>query len=150
MGAIVNQAVVTASATDPTTTNNTSQGTTTAIDMTVPTVTWVLPVTNKERYDIGKGMVVLLRVNASDNIGIGHVSFSYFDYRLQQTVLIGDDYSPPYEWNFNTIVLNPHFNQINAVAYDTSGNKSVFLVDQSYIWLYVQDFRIFLPMISRK
>ena len=53
---------------------------------------------------------------------------------------------PPYRTTFNTCILNPEFNQINAVAYDSSGNNSGY---PAFIWFYRYAFTLYLPTLSK-
>jgi uncharacterized repeat protein (TIGR01451 family) len=149
-GVVTNQAVVSSATTEAVPANNTSAQNTTVADTTQPHVIWQLPVTNQQRFDVGS-QSVLLRVSASDNVGVAYVRFSYYDYVQGKTVVIGDDFSAPYEWAFDTRVLNPKFNQINALAYDAAGNLSPFATDNSYIFLYYTqtEFKLYLPLILR-
>jgi hypothetical protein len=57
---------------------------------------------------------------------------------------IGMVYSPPYRWDLDTSTLNMGWNQVNARAYDASGNPSALV----YIWL-VKANRYYLPLASR-
>ena len=120
------------------------------VDNILPVVAWELPVGNTERYTVFNELV-LLRVNASDNVGIQRVIFSRFDSVLQQTVIIGEDTSAPYELTLDATTINFEWNQINALAYDTSGNGSNFASDQSFIWLFRTrtGYKIFLPITIR-
>jgi len=149
-GTITNQATVASFTTDPSNQNNTSLEDTNVVDNILPVAAWELPVGNTERYTVFNE-TVLLRVNVSDNVGIQRVIFSRYDANLGQTVTIGEDTSAPYEWTLDATTLNFDWNQINALAYDTSGNVSDFANDQSFIWLFrtKTGYKIYLPITIR-
>lgn len=153
-GSLSTQAEVSADTVDFFGGNNSVAETTTVSllipDTEVPTVSWVAPVSNTLRYDV-HAETVLLRVNALDNVAVERVRFARWDAVLGIFIDIGTVYTPPYEWHFNTSVLNPQWNQIVAVAFDTSGNRSDYVADASWIWLYRLDpfIRVFLPLLRR-
>lgn len=99
-------------------------------DTEPPVVTWTLPVSNEQTY-IVEDETVQLQVEATDNVGIAQIEFVRWDAVNLQWVILGYDYTAPYQMNLNCTTLNYEFNQINAVAYDAAGNA-----DAKYIWLY--------------
>jgi len=100
-----------------------------ASDSTSPSVSWVSPTTEGQVYDVGD-QTVQLEVTASDDVGVTKVVFYRWDYVNLQSVEIGTDYSAPYRLNFDTSVLLPDWNEIDAFAYDANNNSS-----GKYIWL---------------
>ena len=83
-----------------------------------------------------------LEVEAIDDLNVDYVVISYYDYIQQADVLIETINSPPYRTTFNTCILNPEFNQINAIAYDLAGNNSGY---PAFIWLYHYAYTFYLP-----
>jgi VCBS repeat-containing protein len=114
-----------------------------AVDKQPPQVTWASPVADQGIQEVGDE-VVRLEVAASDNSGVASVRFYRWDAVEEVNVEIGIVYAPPYRWDLDTRVLNLGWNQINAKAYDTSGNDS----ELGYIWLLKLG-KIFLPIMSR-
>jgi VCBS repeat-containing protein len=114
-----------------------------AVDTQPPQVTWTAPVADEGIHEVGDE-IVRLEVSASDNSGIASVRFYRWDAVEEINVEIGIVYAPPYRWDLDTGVLNLGWNQINAKAYDTSGNESQL----GYIWLLKFD-KTFLPIMSR-
>ena len=114
-----------------------------AVDTQPPQVTWTAPVADEGIHEVGDE-IVRLEVSASDNSGIASVRFYRWDAAQEVNVEIGIVSAPPYRWDLDTRVLNLGWNQINAKAYDTSGNESQL----GYIWLLKFD-KTFLPIMSR-
>jgi len=100
-------------------------------DTEAPVVDWIAPVGNKGTYHVADE-IVQLKVNATDNVAVDHVSFERWDHPTQETIPLGESSSPPYVISLDTRTLNYEWNQINAYAYDTSGNKSA----RQFIYLY--------------
>jgi hypothetical protein len=100
------------------------------MDAEPPTVNWISPVGNGERYDVGEQMIELA-VTATDNVGIMGVRFRRWDAVNEQYILIADSYTPPYRAPLDCGALSYEWNQVEAVAYDTAYNYT-----QVYIWLY--------------
>jgi uncharacterized repeat protein (TIGR01451 family) len=124
-GLITNHASVASSTLDPDEADNQDEASTTVLDLTLPTVTWVLPVGDEHSYDV-VCQVVRLQVNASDNIQVQRVRF-YRWVPVGQSgyyIEIGIDLTAPYFLYFYTCDLNLGYNQIFVEAYDTWGNKS--------------------------
>jgi hypothetical protein len=71
-------------------------------------------------------------VDATDDTEVDRVRFYRWDSVKGEYVELGVDEDPPFEWCFDTVVLNLQFNQIFAEAYDNSGNVS----SRKWIWLY--------------
>jgi uncharacterized repeat protein (TIGR01451 family) len=141
----INEAEIFSVTPDPDLSNNLDTEDTTSREEIPPSVDWILPVTNFERYDVF-GENVSLMVNAIDNVAIERVVFQRWDAGTLQLVDIGEDFSPPYQLNFDTSVLNLRWNQIFADAFDTSGNSSP--TRSKYIWLFRFQ-NIFLPTVFR-
>ncbi len=99
-------------------------------DTTPPVVNWLVPVGNTQTYHCGNG-IISLEVAATDNVAVSRVHFSRWDAVNLRTVDIGDDYTAPYQASLDCAALNFDWNQVDAVAYDTSGNA-----DDKYIWIY--------------
>jgi uncharacterized repeat protein (TIGR01451 family) len=143
IGTIVNQVEVTSDTSDPTPSNNTSIETTTwPADKTPPTVSWIAPVGNSQRYD-ARGEMVWLIATASDNIAVDYVRFWRWDAVDLEEREIGNVYSAPYQVYFNTSLLNPRWNEVRAQAFDTAGNSV-----SKFIWLYYWP-TLYMPLIMR-
>lgn len=99
-------------------------------DSQPPTVTWTTPTGNEQTYHVTNGLVQL-QVNATDNVAADHVSFNRWDAPNSRPVDLGTVFSPPYHVSIDASTLNYAWNQVNAVAYDTSGNSATH-----FIWLY--------------
>lgn len=104
------------------------------VDLTSPLITWTAPVSETEAYSVGD-QIVQLEANAVDNVAVERTFFNRWDAVNEQWVDIGNDFTFPYQYNFDTVQLNTGWNQINVRAYDTSGNIST----SPYIWLYKYD-----------
>ncbi|MFL5955433.1 MAG: PxKF domain-containing protein [Gaiellaceae bacterium] len=91
-----------------------------ALDTTPPSVVVTAPAAGSNL----SGSAVPLTANASDNTGVDHVTFRYFDgahfYDL------GTDYTPPYTGTFNTLLFPDRgvgSATVYAYAYDAAGNQ---------------------------
>lgn len=113
------------------------------VDTQAPQVTWNSPVADKGVQEVEEE-IVRLEVAASDDSGVASVHFYRWDAVSEVNVDIGTVYTPPYQWDLDTRILNLGWNQINAQAYDTSGNYS----ELGFIWL-LKFGKIFLPVMSR-
>jgi uncharacterized repeat protein (TIGR01451 family) len=113
-------------------------------DTTPPSVVWVAPTTFSTRYDV-IGEYVMLIAEASDDIAIDYVRFFRWDAINLEFKEIGIAENAPYQWNFNTSVLNPAWNEIRVQAYDTAGNVAP-TGGPVYIWLYYKP-TLYLPLI---
>lgn len=100
------------------------------VDSQPPAVTWIVPVGNGEVHDV-TDEVVALEVNATDDVEVSHVAFWHWDAVNLVWVHLGDAWSAPYRIDLDCRTLNYEWNQITAVAFDTSGNTT-----ERYIWLY--------------
>jgi uncharacterized repeat protein (TIGR01451 family) len=151
-GIITNQISITSDTFDPVSGNNTSVVTTTLPpDNIPPTVNWIAPTTYKGRYYVG-GEIIRLEVNATDDVAVDYVKFYWWDYKAIKWRVIGVDHTAPYQWQFNTFVLNPKDNQVVVVAYDTAGNRTPAPGAPSmYIWLYYTPppYVIYVPLVLR-
>lgn len=81
-----------------------------------------------------------MRVNATDNIGVKEVVFTWWNAKNLETVVLAVDTTPPYIYSLDTSKLNFGWNQIDAIAYDAAGNSN-----QKYIWIS-NEARIYLPV----
>lgn len=115
-------------------------------DATSPHVEWVVPVGNGDQLDVA-GEVIILEVNATDDVEVKLVRFYRWDAEIEQMVDIAQVTDPPYHTEIDTRQLNPHWNQIFARAYDSSGNES----GRPWVWLYRLEtsHRSFLPIVRR-
>jgi uncharacterized repeat protein (TIGR01451 family) len=128
-GTLHNTASVASSTSDPNTNNNANSADTTVIvDVVKPVVTWTEPVLGE-----GEHLYVFCRPNceiipfsveASDDIGVQKVRFYRWDHVIISYVVIGEDFTNPYTWEFDPSVLPPGINQIFVEAYDLSGQLS--------------------------
>ena len=146
-GLVTNIASLSSNTTDPLHTNNQSEWTTRILapDNGIPTVSWLQPVLNGQRLNVGC-QIVRLQVSATDNLAVQHVRFFRWDPYygpIGGYVDIGTDTTVPYQWDLNTCTLAANWNQIFAQSQDTYGNLSV----RQFIWLY--RYMLFLPVISR-
>jgi hypothetical protein len=95
-------------------------------------------------------------VEAADNVAVAYVRFYRWDPVLLQTVEIGNDYTAGacqydpshecYQWDLDTHVLRPKWNEIRVRAYDASGNRSP---DGYRILLKYFGEQIFLPIVKK-
>jgi uncharacterized repeat protein (TIGR01451 family) len=153
VGTITNFIVVTSDTFDPVSGNNTSVVTTTLPpDNTPPTVSWIAPTTKGGETPVGGGSI-LLEAEATDDVAIDYVLFVRWDAVTSTWKEIGRDHNEPYQWNLNTFILNPGYNQINVESYDTAGNKAPPNGPENaeYIWLnYTPPPNIiYFPLIMR-
>ncbi len=95
-----------------------------------PSVNWVTPTGNEQVYNASDNEQINLSVDATDNVGIARVQFYRWDAVNSVFVDIFADYTAPYQVELNSSTLNEGWNQVNAAAYDTSGN-----IDDKYIWI---------------
>ena len=105
-------------------------------------LSWIAPVGDGGTYYV-TDQTIQLAVVASGNLGISMVVFKRWDFSSNPNkwIEIGRVYNSPYTFNFDTRLLLPGFNQINAYAYDSANN-----VISKYIWLY-HSHKIFIPLI---
>ena len=119
------------SGTDPCTINLTVDTTVSARfdDTASPSLHWVSPVGDGQVYDVGNE-TVQLEVDASDNVGVSEVAFYRWDSVNSRGFVLGRVRSAPYRINFDTSILRPDWNQIDALTVDAAGNEV-----GSTIWL---------------
>jgi pimeloyl-ACP methyl ester carboxylesterase len=98
-------------------------------DTTAPSLSWIAPVGDTQAYDVGN-QTIQLEVSASDNVGVTEVIFYRWDYVNLEYLEIGRVFSAPYRINFDTSILLPDANEIDAFAFDAAGNLAI-----QYIWL---------------
>ena len=72
-----------------------------------------------------------MEASASDNVAVQRVWFVRWDAVNLVWVDIGTDYGAPYQASIACSTLNYDANQINVVAYDTSGNSN-----SKHVWIY--------------
>jgi uncharacterized repeat protein (TIGR01451 family) len=141
-GTIHNVANVTASTVDLVPGNNQATADT-FVDVGNPVVNWLQPVPNLGYFYVKCQPVcplVHFEVTATDDIGVNKVKFQRWDHVIGQWVQIGEVFSQPYAWEFDTSVLPFGYNQIWVWAYDAfheSLGKRIFLVKLHYIYLPV-------------
>ena len=99
-------------------------------DTEPPEVTWLYPVLDGEVYTC-RDEVIQLEAIATDNVAVERVHFYRWDHPDQQNYDIDTDYSSPDQASLDCSILNIGWNQVNAKAYDTSGNAS----DWRHIWV---------------
>jgi hypothetical protein len=151
VGTITNTVVITSDTFDPVLVNNTSVVTTTLPpDNTPPTVSWIAP-TSKGGFTSVGGETIRLEAEASDDVAVDYVLFKFWDYVALKWREIGRDYTEPYQWDFNTFVLNPEYNQVNVESYDTAGNKAPPPGVQEYIFLVYTPppYIVYIPLVLR-
>ena len=113
----------------------------------VPEVSWIWPDLNQgEWVEVGT-QIFPPEVIASDIVAVDYVLFRKWDPDAGDDgdwVDLGTVSSSPYQLEFDTSTLREGFNQITAVAYDSSGDRS-----DSYILLKGWRSQIYLPSVSR-
>jgi Peptidase family C25/Bacterial Ig domain len=90
-------------------------------DSTPPSVTWVQPATGGTTLS----GIQTLTVNASDDVGVDHVAFDYFDGT--NTHVLGTDSTAPYSIQFNTWAFPDRpvgSATVYAQSFDAAGNSS--------------------------
>ncbi|MGE5223044.1 MAG: cadherin-like domain-containing protein, partial [Omnitrophica WOR_2 bacterium] len=116
------------------------------IDDAKPVVNWIAPVDNQGIYNFSQGFVTL-EVNATDNVSVDHIRFIWWNSEAEEFVELGAVTIQPYQLSLDTTMLNPDWNQIFALAYDTSGNAS----ERQFIWLLNESkpstILIYLPVV---
>jgi hypothetical protein len=100
------------------------------VDTIPPSISWIAPVSDTETYTVSNELL-MLAVNAVDNVAISKIVFSRWDPSLSTWIEIGKVTTSPYSLIFDTSELLPAYNEINADAFDTAYNKM-----SNYIWLY--------------
>ena len=155
---LVNYAAVGSSIMDGNLSNSQTQSSVIAVDAIAPTATWKLPVTLGQSYVV-VGQVVHLEVLSTDNVAVSYVKFYRWNEPAGSFVDIGIDYTAAtcqseaaelcYQWDFDTKVLNPGWNEIRARAYDESGNASSRPDLNTYIWLYFNPDLLYLPLVKK-
>jgi len=98
-------------------------------------------------------------VLSTDNVAVSYVKFYRWNEPAGSFVDIGIDYTAStcqseaaelcYQWDFDTKVLNPGWNEIRARAYDESGNASPRPDLNTYIWLYFNPDLLYLPLVKK-
>jgi outer membrane protein assembly factor BamB len=100
-------------------------------DDQAPTVSWVKPVTDGNRYDVSNESVQL-EATATDNEEIDSVHFYRWDAVNEVYLEIAADTTAPYQATIDARILNYEWNQVDAISVDAAGNRS----SRSYIWVY--------------
>jgi hypothetical protein len=113
-------------------------------------VSWNEPTGKGGTTHVG-GETIRLEAIASDDRAVDYVLFKFWDYIALRWREIGRDYTEPYQWDFNTFVLNPGDNQVNVESYDTAGNKAPPHGVQEYIWLVYTPppYILYVPLVLR-
>lgn len=114
----------------------------TILDQLAPSVNWISPVGNDQVY-VTRLEIVLLEVEAADNVNVDQVYFYRWDANIEQFIDIDRIFVAPFRVYLDTRMLNPVWNQIFARAYDGAGNVSV----RQSIWIYRTSV-VFLPVVS--
>jgi hypothetical protein len=117
-------------------------------DAASPSLIWIEPVNDGGQIDVN-GEVILLKVEAIDDVSVDYVRFYRWDPNFPPSgafVDIDIDEEPPFEVLINTSELNYEFNEIRARAYDDSGNVSFY----KWIWLYrvLPTEFLFFPLVA--
>jgi hypothetical protein len=112
-------------------------------DALVPDLNWMQPSANDEIIYVGDE-TILLRVDASDNVGVARVIFFRWDPYLAEYVDIGTSEGAPFMVVLDTKQLVPGWNEVFARAYDSAGNAS----DRQHIWLFKNS--LFLPIVAQR
>jgi uncharacterized repeat protein (TIGR01451 family) len=152
---IVNSVTARSATLDAVTANSVDQVSVQAIDSVAPTATWRLPVTAGGVFNVVTSNI-LLEVEAADNVAVSYVRFFRWDPVLNEIAEIGNDSTTAtcqynsskrcYQWNLETWVLRPKWNEIRAQAYDASGN---FSPDGYRILLKYFGERLYLPFTRK-
>jgi len=130
--------------------SNTATVTLVVEDLVAPTVAWLSPVPEGGRIDVLDGEEVRLEVEAVDNRGVDRVLFVRWDAINRVYITIDEQRQTPYEAQVAAEELNPGWNQVFAVVYDSSGNRAA----DTYIWLFRSGATggggaaLFLPLIA--
>jgi hypothetical protein len=98
----------------------------TLVDTVPPIVNWEEPVQNGGTY-FSSGGFVTLEASAIDNYQVAWVEYKYWDHVSEPNhwVIIGRDYTYPYQAQFDTSLLVPNqAYQTFAYAADLAGNQS--------------------------
>jgi VCBS repeat-containing protein len=116
-------------------------------DDIAPEVSWIWPDLNQgEWIEVGT-LIFPLEVHATDNVAVDYVLFQKWDPDAGDDgdwVDLGTVSNSPYRLDLDTSTLHEGFNQITALAYDSSGNSS-----ESYIFLKVWRSLVYLPVVRR-
>jgi hypothetical protein len=115
----------------------------TVLDTQPPQVEWLSPIPDGEVLIVGFKSI-LLEVGATDNGVLTGVQFYRWDSLLNGYLDIALIEAAPYQFELNTMVLNPGWNQIFARAFDEAGNVS----ERSWIWVFLVP-RFYFPIIFR-
>ena len=116
-------------------------------DNVAPEVSWIWPDLNQgEWIEVGT-LIFPLEVHATDNVAVDYVLFRKWDPDAGDDgdwVDLGTVSNSPYRLGLDTSTLHEGFNQITALAYDSSGNSC-----ESYIFLKVWRSLVYLPAVRR-
>jgi hypothetical protein len=117
-----------------------------ATNLDAPTMNWVSPTKTGKIYVFdGDSPTIPLRINSAGDEDLEKVRFYRWDFVNDIHVDIGEDNEPPF-----ILHLDPHslylneYNQIFAVGYNQKGVASI----HKYIWIFRQEYRLFLPTIT--
>jgi uncharacterized repeat protein (TIGR01451 family) len=152
---LINSVATSSSIWDVAPANSQDQVSVNAVDDVNPTAIWRLPVGAEGILQV-VNQIVLLEAEAADNVAVSYVRFYRWDPVLLKTVEIGNDYTAGtcqynpshicYQWNLDTRVLRPKWNEIKVQAYDASGHSSP---DGYRILLKYFGEQIFLPLVRK-
>ena len=149
---LVNEVEIGSATPDPNSDNNLSAETT-IVDGEPPSITWVAPVNNEDKYYvmIRPGLEITLTAIVTDNVKLNLVRFTRWDHRAKMWVplgVFGDNPSHVYElvMTFDSCLdLPPGDNGIYVFAYDTAGNW-----DWKRIWIVPDPYPVLLPLMMKK
>jgi hypothetical protein len=122
----------------------------TLVDSAAPLVNWEAPVQNGGTY-YSHGGSILLEASAIDNDQISWVEFKYWDHNgvPPHWIIIGRDYSYPYQVYLDTSILAPYqAYQTFVYAMDRAGNQSDPYSPLQRIFL-VRRISTYLPIIRK-
>jgi hypothetical protein len=105
-------------------------------------ISWASPVRDGQVFRV-TDQILQLEVAASSDVGISMVVFKRWDYVNKVRIEIGRVVTSPYILLFDTRVLLPGDNEIDAFAYDAMNNFSY-----AYIFLHHYH-RYFIPLVYR-
>lgn len=118
----------------------------TRVDSIPPLVNWEKPVQNGGTY-LGPPNLITLEASAIDNDQVAWVEYKLWDHVYEHWIIIGRDYSYPYQVQFDASLLTPNEEyQTFVYAADRAGNQSDPYKPLQRIFLGWRN-GIFLPVI---
>jgi uncharacterized repeat protein (TIGR01451 family) len=149
---LVNEVDIVAETPDPNDDNNLNIKETTVVDGEPPSITWVAPVGDEEKYYvmIRPGLEITLTAIVTDNVQVDRVRFARWDHVALVWVPLGvfsENPSHVYQVVMifdNCLDLPPGDNGIYVFAYDTAGNWN-----WKRIWIVPYPYPVVLPLIMK-